>query len=65
MTSQNILITGTSSGFGRLATETLARQGHTIFATMRGIDGKNADKAEEIRKLAKDENLARIRGETH
>ncbi len=30
-----ILITGTSSGFGRLATITLARQGHHVIATMR------------------------------
>ncbi len=35
-----ILITGTSSGFGRLATITLARQGHQVIATMR--DGSKA-----------------------
>ena len=30
-----VVITGTSSGIGKLATETLARAGHTVYATMR------------------------------
>lgn len=29
---QVILITGASTGFGRLFTDTLARSGHTVFA---------------------------------
>ena len=32
---KTILITGASSGFGRLTAEALARAGYTIFASMR------------------------------
>ncbi len=53
-----VLVTGSSSGFGRLIVDTLAREGHTIFATMRGVEGKNADKAQAIRDFAATENLA-------
>lgn len=35
-TSQAILVTGTSSGFGRAIAERLARDGHRVFATTRG-----------------------------
>ena len=57
-TKQVILITGASTGFGRLFTETLARKGHTVFATMRDPDGKNTKNAAEIEALAKKESLA-------
>ena len=50
--SQVVLITGSSTGFGRLFTETLARKGHTVFATMRDPDGRNAKNASEVRTLA-------------
>src|SRR6266436_4908946 len=33
--AQTILVTGSSSGFGRLTVETLARQGYIVFAGMR------------------------------
>ena len=46
-----ILITGTSSGFGRGTAETLFRAGHTVYASMRGANGKNRDAAEALRKL--------------
>ena len=54
---QVVLITGASTGFGRLFTETLARRGHTVFATMRDPGGRNAGNAAEIRGLAKKESL--------
>jgi NAD(P)-dependent dehydrogenase (short-subunit alcohol dehydrogenase family) len=54
---QVILITGASTGFGRLFAEALARRGHTVFATMRDPGGRNATNAAEIRALAKMESL--------
>lgn len=55
---QTILVTGSTSGFGRLMVETLARQGYTVFAGMRAVAGKNASAAEELRSLAQREHLA-------
>ena len=56
--AQTILVTGSTSGFGRLTVETLARQGYTVFAGMRAVAGKNAPAAEELRALAEREQLA-------
>jgi len=54
---QAVLISGSSTGFGRLFTETLARKGHTVFATMRDPGGRNAKNAAEIRTLAEKDSL--------
>src|ERR1700691_2093912 len=54
---QVVLITGSSTGFGRLMAENLARRGHAVFATMRDPGGRNAANASEIRALAKQESL--------
>lgn len=51
----NVLITGSSSGFGKLTTLTLARKGHTVFASMRGVSGKNAAAAADLRAWAERE----------
>ncbi|GHO79978.1 short-chain dehydrogenase/reductase [Ktedonobacter sp. SOSP1-85] len=56
--AQTILVTGSTSGFGRLTVETLARQGYTVFAGMRAVAGKNAPAAAELRALAEREQLA-------
>ena len=48
----NVLITGTSSGFGELAALGFARAGHRVVATMR-----NLDKGERLRRLASAETL--------
>ena len=54
---QVILITGSSTGFGRLFVDTLARKGHTVFATMRDPSGRNAKNAAGIRTLAEKNSL--------
>lgn len=46
--SKLILITGTSTGFGKLMATTLAAAGHTVIASMRGTTGKNAAVAQEL-----------------
>jgi len=55
---QVVLITGTSSGFGRLIAETLARKNFQVFATMRDLSRRNAPAAREIAELAKRESLS-------
>src|SRR5713226_9993991 len=55
---QTILVTGSTSGFGRMTVETLARQGYRVFAGMRAAAGKNAPAAEALRMLAQREALA-------
>ena len=52
MSSKVILITGASTGFGRDTVESLARAGHTVFASMRNIEGKNRAHAEALGQLA-------------
>lgn len=54
---KTILITGCSSGFGKLAAEHLAKQGHTVFATLRNIKDKNKQVAEEIKSYAESNKL--------
>lgn len=54
LSGKSILITGASSGFGRLGAEHYARLGAKVFATMRNLPRPEAD---ELRDLASSENL--------
>jgi NAD(P)-dependent dehydrogenase (short-subunit alcohol dehydrogenase family) len=49
--SKTILITGCSSGFGRDMAESLHQAGHSVYASMRGVQGKNREAAEALGRL--------------
>ncbi len=51
---KSVLITGCSTGFGRLSAELLARQGARVFATMRGLPRPEGD---ALTALARSEQL--------
>jgi NADP-dependent 3-hydroxy acid dehydrogenase YdfG len=55
---QVVLVTGSSTGFGRLISETLARHGHNVFASMRDPAVRNATNAGELRALVGKESLS-------
>jgi NAD(P)-dependent dehydrogenase (short-subunit alcohol dehydrogenase family) len=44
---QVIVVTGASSGFGAMTVRALADAGHTVYAGMRDIAGRNAEAAQE------------------
>jgi NAD(P)-dependent dehydrogenase (short-subunit alcohol dehydrogenase family) len=54
---QVIVITGASSGFGRLTANALARAGHTVYASMRETAGRNAAVVADVEKFARDNKV--------
>ncbi len=55
--NQIVLVTGASSGFGRMIANALAGAGHTAYASMRGLSDQNAHQVEEIATYAKDHGV--------
>ena len=56
--SSVVLITGASTGIGRLASETIARAGHVVYASMRDVSTSNASAAQDLQRLADTEKLS-------
>ncbi|MEM5340616.1 SDR family oxidoreductase [Paraburkholderia azotifigens] len=52
--AHTILVTGASSGFGLMTARALAGAGHTVFASMRETQGRNAPRVAEIAQWSKD-----------
>ena len=48
-----VLVTGASSGFGRLTAEALAKAGYTVYASMRDITGRNKSHVDAIAAFSK------------
>ena len=55
--NQVTLVTGASSGFGRMIADALAGAGHTVYASMRDLSGRNARVVEDIGAHATDKGV--------
>jgi NAD(P)-dependent dehydrogenase (short-subunit alcohol dehydrogenase family) len=55
--SKTILISGASSGFGALTARALADAGHTVYAGMRDVAGRNAAKAQEAKQYSSEHKV--------
>lgn len=52
-----VLVTGASTGFGRLISVTLPRRGSTVFGSMRDIAGRNRSHAADLEERQRQETL--------
>jgi NAD(P)-dependent dehydrogenase (short-subunit alcohol dehydrogenase family) len=57
MCKQVILVTGASSGFGLMTGRALAHAGHTVYASMRETEGRNASRVAEAAAWSKAEGF--------
>ncbi len=55
--SQVALVTGASSGFGRTIADALAGAGNTVYASMRGLSGRNAHVVDDIAAHGRDKGV--------
>jgi len=57
MNGSVILITGASSGFGRMTANALAHSGHTVYASMRDTRGRNAAQMSDVAAYAREQGV--------
>src|SRR5690348_14620515 len=55
--SKTVVVTGASSGFGAMTVRALAAAGHTVYAGMRDIAGRNAQAAADLAEHARDHGV--------
>lgn len=54
---QIVVVTGASSGFGRLSANAVAHGGHTVYAAMRETAGRNARQVHDVELYAHEEGV--------
>ena len=57
MRTKIILVTGACNGFGRMASKALAQSGHTVYASMQDIVGRNASQVDAVGYFAEDNGV--------
>lgn len=56
MSKSIILVTGASSGFGLMSAKSLALAGHTVYASMRETEGRNAPQVAAVKAWASEQS---------